>query len=211
MDFGCGNGSFLLAGMDAGFNVSGVELNAELASSITQETGCKVFSVQEFFGAEVLEQYDVIHIGDVLEHVPQPYITVKRLLDRLRPGGIIHFEGPLENNLSIVWIFTLFFYMLKKLLFRKGVPRIRPTHLYRADEIQQLNFFNSLFPQLELLHWRVYETGWPYAQGGFLKKRIAHLAIALGSRRLGTLTYGNRFEAIFKCGDVKFQTKRLSD
>jgi hypothetical protein len=48
-----------------------------------------------------------------------------------------------------------------------------------------------------LKHWQIYETGWPYASGGAIKRAIAALATALGGRRIFGSTFGNRFRGVF--------------
>ena len=51
--------------------------------------------------------------------------------------------------------------------------------------------------RLNLKYWRVYETGWPYASGGAVKRAIAGLAMRLGGRQLFETTFGNRFHGVF--------------
>ena len=58
--------------------------------------------------------------------------------------------------------------------------------------------FDRLGCDLELLYWEIEETGWPYASGGFIKRRIADVARALGGVSVLGTTFGNRFRAIYR-------------
>jgi hypothetical protein len=62
---------------------------------------------------------------------------------------------------------------------------------------QQMAFFTRVYPSLRLKHWQIYETGWPYARGGFIKRVISSCANLLGGRQLFGSTFGNRFSGIF--------------
>jgi hypothetical protein len=53
-----------------------------------------------------------------------------------------------------------------------------------------------------VVHWEVYETGWPYASGGAPKRSIAGLANVLGGKTLLGWTFGNRFRGIFPLSGV---------
>jgi hypothetical protein len=77
-----------------------------------------------------------------------------------------------------------------------------PTHLLRVNAAQQLAFFTRLNPCLSRLHWDVYETGWPYADGGALKRAIARVAAMLGGREICGVSFGNRFRCVFRLPDM---------
>lgn len=48
---------------------------------------------------QINEEFDVISAHQVLEHVEDPSIFMKEILEKLKPGGILHFELP--NQLSL--------------------------------------------------------------------------------------------------------------
>jgi hypothetical protein len=48
----------------------------------------------------------------------------------------------------------------------------------------------------------VHETGWPYANGGALKRAIAGAAASLGGRKIFGVTFGNRFCGLFRLPDA---------
>jgi hypothetical protein len=58
-------------------------------------------------------------------------------------------------------------------------------------------FFLLVEPSLELKHWQVYKTGWPYASGGVIKLAIAGLAKILGGKRFLGATFGKGLCGVF--------------
>ncbi|MBN8491264.1 MAG: class I SAM-dependent methyltransferase [Burkholderiales bacterium] len=198
LDYGCGLGHFLHATRSAGFNAHGVEFDAEAAEAAALRSGCPVIPVAEFERQPRMPHFDVVHLGDVLEHLPDPTDTQTRLLECLRPGGLLFVEGPLEENPSPVYWASRGFGTFKRWLRPGFVGRGTPTHLFRTSASPQLDFFRRVAPGFELLHWEIYETGWPYDGGGLLKRMISRSAMLLGGKRIGRVAFGNRFTALFR-------------
>jgi 2-polyprenyl-3-methyl-5-hydroxy-6-metoxy-1,4-benzoquinol methylase len=97
-EIGCGMGYFLDYVRQHGFNVSGIEY-AELG----------VRSCQTSFGLDVRRgsfedfaiepnRYDVIFMGDVLEHLVQPLAMLQKAYAMLRPSGVFAAEVPSMFN-----------------------------------------------------------------------------------------------------------------
>jgi len=197
LDYGCGFGGFLKAIKAEGFVPLGVEFDADAAQFAAQHAGCEVMPVRDFLAQSVYPRFDAIHLGDVLEHLPDPAATLKSLLVYLKPNGVLFVEGPLEINPSPVYWAAWLFGMVKHLLRPNFIGNGTPTHLFRTGARQQLAFFTRVEANLELQYWRVYETGWPYAEGGLVKRAITGLACGLGGKRLFGMTFGNRFGGIY--------------
>ncbi len=201
LDYGCGLGYFLRAAKDRGYRVSGVEFDGGAASAAAQVAQCEVFSIKEFMTCNSTK-FDVIHLGDVLEHLPDPASTLKWLLDHhLKSGGILFVEGPLEANPSPVYWTAYLFARIKRLLRPALIGEGSPMHLFRTASYQQLQFFYLVDRKLTKLHWDVHETGWPYLHAGFIKSAVAKLSTLIGGRRLGSTVFGNRFIGVFRYSD----------
>lgn len=198
LDYGCGVGQFLVAAKNLDLIPYGVEFEASVVAAAAETAGCPVLAVQDFDGGFGARRFDVIHLGDVLEHLPDPISVVDQLLLRLKPGGFLFVEGPLEINPSpVYWASKLFGainHYFRPLAIGPGVP----THLFRTSATAQSRFFREQFPALSCLVWRVCESGWPYAQGNWLKRRIADVAIYLGGKRVSGVVFGNRFQALYQ-------------
>lgn len=197
LDYGCGLGAFLTALEEEGLKAIGVEFDENAAAFCAKATGCDTLSTKEFW-AQRDSRYDAIHLGDVLEHLPDPAATLLALLVNVKPGGLIFAEGPLENNPSPVFWISRLFGACKRKLAPHFVGSAPPLHLFRVGACQQLAFFSRVEPRIETLHWEVYESGWPYISGGGLKRTIANAALLLSGRRLKDKTFGNRFRGVFR-------------
>ena len=195
LDYGCGAGYFLEACSAQGLMPFGVEFDQDEARAAGQRTGCRTYSVREFGQAGAPERFDAIHLGDVLEHLPEPFETLRSLIAGLRPGGVVFLEGPLEVNPSPVYWAALAYGAGKKRLRPAATRSGAPTHLLRTDAPSQRLFFER-FGNLRLVEWRTEETGWPYANGGRAKKTIAAWARWVNRTRPLGIEFGNRFRAI---------------
>jgi 2-polyprenyl-3-methyl-5-hydroxy-6-metoxy-1,4-benzoquinol methylase len=200
LDYGCGTGAFLQALRTVGLAPFGVEFDHDAAQAASRRSQCEVQTVDAFWAGDA-SGFDAIHLGDVLEHLPDPGAVLRQLLARLRPGGVLFAEGPLEVNPSpVYWCATVFGWA--KRLARPGFMASHPpTHLYRASGSQQLAFFRRVEPRLSLCHWELYETGWPYARGGRLQRAIAGAAVAFSGLRRSL--FGNRFRGLFVFDTVR--------
>jgi SAM-dependent methyltransferase len=110
LDVGCGPGFFLGAARDAGFEVVGVEPDAN-----TVETGRRIGEVRHGYFPDASpagERFDAIVMNDVLEHMPTPGQVVAACRERLGPGGVLVLNCPSRHGL---------FYRAADLLDRVGV------------------------------------------------------------------------------------------
>lgn len=197
LDYGCGIGGFLNALVNAGFVPYGVEFDRDAAHFAGRKANCMAMSVDDFLSQSDKPIFDAMHFGDVLEHLPDPAGTLKNLLGNLKPGGVLFVEGPLEINPSPVYWAAHLFGVIKRVVRPKFVAGHSPTHLFRTNAKQQMAFFSRVEPSLDLRHWQVYDTGWPYASGGAVKRLISGLAIRLSGKQFVGSTFGNRFRGVF--------------
>ena len=196
LDYGCGLGDFLLFARNS-FIPFGVEFDSDAANFASKVSSCKVWTSNNFFSLPIKQKFDAIYLGDVLEHLPDPEEVIRKLFKNLKPGGVLFVEGPLEANISLVYLAALIFGRIKRVFRPDLVENGQPHHLFRANEKGQINFFKRTSSDLVLKHWMVYETGWPYIEGGIFKKFIAKFAIILGGKSFFGMVFGNRFKAIF--------------
>lgn len=93
LDFGCGNGGFLLRARSAARTVAGVDPEAVLVSHFREHGIPFAQKLSELDGV-----FDVITIFHVLEHMPDPRRTLVELAARLVEGGQIVIEVPNAND-----------------------------------------------------------------------------------------------------------------
>ncbi len=110
LEIGCGGGG-TMAWLRATRNVdyaAGVELvpqAGDRARGIFDAVS--IGSVDELSLNFPVEQFDVILALDVLEHLPRPDNTLKKLLEKLKPGGLFVASIPNVANFRVSW--PLFF------------------------------------------------------------------------------------------------------
>ncbi|MFZ3262805.1 MAG: class I SAM-dependent methyltransferase [Terriglobales bacterium] len=95
LDVGCGSGTLLTDARDAGWKVSGLEINAEFPEFCRKELGFAdvhqgVISNPPF----AIESFDVVTMLDVLEHMYDPLLTLRQCVRMLKPGGRLVVKSP---------------------------------------------------------------------------------------------------------------------
>jgi len=194
LDYGCGDGSFLQYMSGKGFKSIGTEYNPVLVTKLREQYPDSEFNTIDDFWKNTQQQYDVIHLGDVLEHITTPLDLLTRLKARLKPGGILLVHGPLENNTSL------------GLTVRKGLSRIMsavskrkithtPYHIiFSARANQKAVFEHTGYASLV---YDIYETPWPYPSSWSWKPGMAikYLIgqVSVGTSKLSGNKLGNRF------------------
>lgn len=97
LDYGCGTGDFLNVCKSSGWNVFGFEPN-ELARKTAAELLQKEISSELTETSFEKEQFNMISLWHVLEHVSELDKTVEVLLSSLKPGGVLLIAVPNCNS-----------------------------------------------------------------------------------------------------------------
>jgi len=87
LDFGAGVGTFIRVALDSGWEATGIERSIVARERASVENG--VHLVDEL---TTKDQYDVITLIDVIEHLRQPLEVLVALREVLRPGGYLFVE-----------------------------------------------------------------------------------------------------------------------
>lgn len=98
LDVGSGPGYFLLRGKERGWQTLGIEPSAQSAAH-SREMGLEI--VEEFLGPQTAPQlgaFDVVHLSQVLEHIPDPKGLLGVVHDLLRPDGLVCVVVPNDYN-----------------------------------------------------------------------------------------------------------------
>jgi len=191
VDYGCGDGSLLRYFSTKGYRCIGVEYDKELVNVLRKKNPNITFLTIDEFWEQNQSGYSAIYMGDVLEHLSDPYQFLESLQARLRENGLILVQGPLENNFSLA------------LLYRKSVSLFRfgrlanhtPYHISFSNASNQRKFFES--KALKTLHYKVYETPWPFPERfsfnpvAAIKWLVARLSMLFSKALPGKA--GNRF------------------
>ncbi|TAE24336.1 MAG: class I SAM-dependent methyltransferase [Cytophagales bacterium] len=91
LDVGCGTGLFLDVIKRGGWAIEGVEPDSFARSTAEERLGQQI---HETVGQLHKQQFDIITMWHVLEHVPNPHKTIRELRDRLNDNGILLLALP---------------------------------------------------------------------------------------------------------------------
>lgn len=94
LDVGPCTGTLLLQAREAGFAVQGIEINAGAARMCREELGLDVRAGVLEADSYPAESFDVVSMGDVIEHVPDPVTTLRTVARVLKPGGHVLISTP---------------------------------------------------------------------------------------------------------------------
>jgi SAM-dependent methyltransferase len=190
IDFGCGEGELLRDVKALGWDTLGIDFNPDFASAAVRE-GITVLPV----GAPVERKADVLHLGDVIEHLTDLNTQFPDIVELLKEDGLLIAHGPLEGNPN------LFFRCIRGLKKLRGNPRteMAPFHVILATTDGQEILFERA--GLEKVAYRISEIAFPAPETLALKElsnvRNASLygirKISKFVTRLGGNKIGNRY------------------
>ena len=125
LEVGCASGLLLKRARERGWTVTGVELSPEAAEH-ARSLGLDVHLGTLHDARLAAGAYDVVFMGDVLEHVPDCRETLAEVARVLVPGGHAVVRGPITTN-SLARRVGLFLYGLLGRDIVLGEP---PYHLW---------------------------------------------------------------------------------
>jgi 2-polyprenyl-3-methyl-5-hydroxy-6-metoxy-1,4-benzoquinol methylase len=94
LDVGPCAGTLLVQAREAGFAVQGIEINAGAARMCREELGLDVRAGVLEPATYPPDTFDVVSMGDVIEHVPDPVATLRTVASILKPGGHVIISTP---------------------------------------------------------------------------------------------------------------------
>jgi len=96
LDFGCGNGEFLSAVLSKNAGEGKPELTGYdfSLSSVPANLLQKVNFVDDFDAVIARGPFDLVFFNQVIEHLPDPIMTLSKLRDSMSSGSIILIETP---------------------------------------------------------------------------------------------------------------------
>lgn len=159
LDYGCGNGNFIVNSNRNHFQCDGAEYNSDHVEILKKEiTESNFYSIPELIEGD--KTYDLIRLSNVFEHFTKPKDEILQIKNKLNPGGYLLIEGPIEYNFSIALQFRKMYFRLRKMLNKKYMASHTPTHIIFTNSKNQLDLFKNL--GLKQIHWKTSEAEWPF-------------------------------------------------
>lgn len=93
LEVGVGRGEFIAVAKEMGLEIDAVELSANTCKNIEMLLGVPVIQT-DFLAYDSAEPYDVLSMGDVIEHVKWPTVAIEKAHKLLKTGGILWISTP---------------------------------------------------------------------------------------------------------------------
>jgi SAM-dependent methyltransferase len=180
LDYGCGTGNFVVNAIHYGFSCDGAEFNEEYVDILQKESvKANFYTINKVLENGFPIKYDVIRLSNVFEHLTNPVEIMTVLQTRLKPGGIILIEGPVEDNFSLAGLFRKVYFFLDKKFRPSRVISGPPYHIFFSNATNQRGFFNQ--NGFSELYFKTAEAAWPFPASikeakGLSKKLMAVIA-----------------------------------
>ncbi len=195
LDYGCGaDATSVKLAKSLGFESIGVEVVRETRTLAGRNSECKILSPEELIDSHY--KFDIIFIGDVLEHLSEPKKLLIQLNTQLKPNGVILTQGPLEGSLTVLNFFVAF-----KAVLQRKASVFPPYHVSLANKKAIRSLFQSC--GLRIKHLEISEPIWPASIlgskesfssiGSFASSVLKQLDVNIHRARKG---YGTRFFAV---------------
>ena len=153
LEVGCAGGAFLDAARRRGYAVQGVEFSEDAAAFARKRFGLDVFT------GDVLDthfpdgSFDVVFMGDVIEHLRDPAKTLNEVHRIMATGGLLVLACPSQTNT----LFTRCGFYLYGLVDLKATVQLPPYHLFeyrpgsltfllRSCQFEILKLHQSMIP-----------------------------------------------------------------
>lgn len=94
LDVGCAMGHFSALARERGWQVVGLDVSAEAARRAAERFGMDVLIGSLEDHANALSSFDVVFLGDVIEHVPRPLHFLRDVRRVLAPNGVVCIDTP---------------------------------------------------------------------------------------------------------------------
>ena len=181
LEIGCACGFLLVAARERGFTVQGIEMSA-WASGYARETyGLDVQTGRLEALPIPAASFDAVVMADVIEHLPDPRLTLRHIHRVLRPGGRLLVLTPDIGSLTARVLGPHWWGLLDDHYLYFSRPSLRRLLEQEGFAVERIRALGRLFP---LSHW-VFKLA-PYSpalQRGMARVmralRLDHLPISI--------------------------------
>jgi SAM-dependent methyltransferase len=126
LEIGCAGGALLNSARAAGFEVRGVEMSPEAAAFARDRFDLDVFAGDLRDAQFASGRFDVVYMGDVIEHLPDPVAVIAEIARVLSGGGLLVVACPTQTNT----LFSRFGFFVYGLIGKRATVRMPPYHLF---------------------------------------------------------------------------------
>jgi len=155
LDYGCGDGFYMQRGLVLGLESVGVEFNKSYATALREKLSLPLVDSSTFLREYAGTHFDIIHLGHILEHLPEPDRLIRELAPFAHKGTLWLIDGPLEANFCLSRILV----DLGSRVRRRPFQVLEPQHLIATTARSQRRFLEAL--GFQTLRFEIREHAWP--------------------------------------------------
>lgn len=95
LEIGPSLGCFTYLAKKSGFEAEAIEMDARCSKFLNEVAGIPTVNSSDTCAAlKTLKPFDVITLWHVIEHLPNPWVTLDAISEKLNPGGILVLAAP---------------------------------------------------------------------------------------------------------------------
>jgi SAM-dependent methyltransferase len=167
LEVGSASGWLLKHALERGWEVQGVEPSAE-AAAFARGLGLSVFHGDLLEAKLPGEHFDLVYMGDVLEHVPDCRAVVAEVARVLKRGGHLYLRGPITtHSLARGWALRFM-----GLLGRDIVLSEPPYHLWEFTPAPLTALLHSVGLQVVKLRQSKIPPGWVHGRKSLIERAV---------------------------------------
>jgi len=152
LDIGCAAGGFLLNAKNSGYDIYGIEPSKRMADYARDKLGLNVICGTLDDIKALGKSFDVIHAGDVLEHLINLKKDMEIIKNLLSHNGILVINQPLSYNRSFYNLFLKINMFFKKNRYSQNPP----THLWEFNSSTIVKFLENA--GFAIIYCNIFET-----------------------------------------------------
>ena len=166
LEIGCAGGAFLNTLQKAGYNVNGVEYSSEAAQFARERFNLNIHTGDISSAKYADNMFDLVYMGDVLEHLPDPNVSLSEIHRIMKPGGVLGIRCPMQTNT----LYSRIGFTAYSILGKKATVHLPPYHLfeYRPKSFKYL--LNSHRFKIESLNQTIMPVSEISLRGSALQK-----------------------------------------
>ena len=155
LDIGCGRGLFLDIMKTHGWTVMGVESGREAAEYASKAFGIEVIEESRMRSTLADEEFDVITMNHVLEHVYDPVESVHECARTLRKGGLLVISVPNISSLQAAFGNRDWFHLdppyHRHHFSEQGLTNLLESHSFSIRKVRRFDWEYNIFGWLQTL------------------------------------------------------------